>query len=74
MESMQFFHFFVESLPEVIGRKFQAGFNQVGILLDGQAGIFVLVVDDPALALGDHTGRETLPWRRRIPIGGTRLP
>ncbi len=54
------FHFFVEGLAEIIGREFQARFDLVGILLDGEIRILVFVVDDPALTLGDDLVAELL--------------
>src|SRR5208282_3678143 len=48
------FYFFVDALTEIVGRELQAGFDQIRILFDGQVGILVFVVDDPAFTLGDY--------------------
>src|SRR5208282_5379122 len=52
------FYFFVESLTELVGCEFEAGFDQVSVLFYGQVGILVLVVDDPAFTLGDDLVAE----------------
>ena len=38
---------------EIVGGKLEAGFDEVRVLLDGQTGILVFVVEDPALTFGD---------------------
>src|SRR5215469_750971 len=52
------FHFFVDALAKFLGSKLQAGLDQVGILLNRDVGVLVLVVDDPAFALGDDPVAE----------------
>src|SRR5215469_17133621 len=47
-------HFDIERVAKVLRRELKTRFNQLGVLFDSEAGILVFVVDDPALALGDH--------------------
>ena len=52
------FYFLIEVVAEIVGRELEAGLDEVRILLDGETGILVLVVNDPALALGDDMSAE----------------
>ena len=52
------FYFFVESLPEIFGGKFEAGFDQARVFLNRKIGILILVVEYPALAFGDDLVAE----------------
>ena len=52
------FYFFVDSLAEVLRRELHAGLDELGVLLDGEIRIPVFVVDDPALAFGNHLVAE----------------
>src|ERR1019366_7262667 len=54
------FYFFVDGRAEIVGRELEAGLDEVRILLDGETGILVFVVEDPALALGDDLGPKFL--------------
>ena len=45
-------HFFVNRLTEIFRSKFHARLNQCRVRLDGKVGIFVFVIQNPALALG----------------------
>ena len=52
------FYFLIDRLPEFFSGKFQAGLNQVRILFNGEVGILVFVIHDPALAFGDYPVAE----------------
>ena len=45
-------------MAEFLVGELQAGFDEGGVLLDGEGGIFVVVVKDPALALSDDLVAE----------------
>jgi len=62
------FYFFVDRLPEVFLSKLESGFDEVGVLLDGEIGIFVFVVQDPALALRDNLAAELLGRKLVAPL------
>ncbi len=46
-------HFLVHRLAEGFARELQAGLDQAGVFFDREVGVLVLVIDNPALALGD---------------------
>ena len=45
-------YFLVYRLTELLGRKLHAGLNHGGILLGCEVGIFIFIIQNPALALG----------------------
>src|SRR3974390_527373 len=61
-------HFGVERVAEVLGSEFQSRFHHLGVLFDGEAGILVLVVDDPAFALRDQLVAEFLRGQFVAPL------
>src|ERR1700674_1041456 len=52
------FYLFVEVAAETVRGELEAALDEVRVLLDSESGILVLVVNDPALALGDDMSAE----------------
>ena len=65
-------HFLVNRLAEIFRGELQAGLDQAGVLFDGEIGVLILVVENPALPLGDDLVPEFLRSPVRNPTCGKR--